>query len=262
MKKRIFTCILLVIYNLAFTQLNCKIYSIENQSTNKTCYHKNGKISTQEIWDKDQRTGTMKCYTNTGKEIISYDLRRFAGHASVYLDYYPNGQIKKVEYSSAPDGGIQFYHTIYKFDEVGTQIDFQDFSQPDGHPRLFKLYDTNRQYQTVVKPTIKKQEAITCAIPYITSFELLNETKHKVNILLKAQNNLWIQLKDTTVTLKPKQTIKVKSVMLAQMFLKDDESYKLEIVGSKKEKLKYKIIAAQSEETKQTKTYKWHIIKL
>lgn len=261
--KRIITFhILLVICQLSFAQLNCKtLFGNEGDKTIK-CYHKNGKLSSIEIWDKNKREGSIKCYTNTGKEIINYDLRRFAGHASVYLDYYTNGQIKKAEYSSAPDGGIQFYHTIYKFDEAGTQIDFQDFSQPDGHPTLFKQYDTNRYKPAVVKPTTKKQEVIACAIPYITTFEVINESKKKVTIQFKAQKNLWVQLKDTAITLKPKQITKVKSVILAQMFLKQEEAYQPEIVGSKKEKLKYKIITAQPEETNQTKAYKWHIIRL
>lgn len=78
----------------------------------------------------------MVGYNNRGKEIIHYDLRRFAGHASVYLEYYGNGQISKAEYSSAPDGGIQFWHKIHYFDEQGNPTSFMDLSQPDGYPRL------------------------------------------------------------------------------------------------------------------------------
>ena len=88
------------------------------------------------MWEDNGREGTMTCYNAAGKQILFHYLRHFAGHASVYLDYYTNGQVKKAEYSSAPDGGIQFWHIIYYFDEAGKETSRTDMSEPNGHPVL------------------------------------------------------------------------------------------------------------------------------
>lgn len=261
MKKVLLMFLLWSIATINFSQLNCKTTTDKIGNTTATCYHKNGKPSSIQIWDKLHRTGTMKCYTNTGKEIINYGLRHFAGHASVYLDYYANGQIKKAEYSEAPDAGIQFYRNVYKFDEAGNQTDFQDYSQPNGHPQLIMKFDTNNPYLHTTKPIIKKQEVIACATPFITTYKLVNETKNKITVLLKAQKNNLVQLRDTTILLKSKQLVVAKTVMLAQMFLQQHQGYDIEIAGNSSKKTKHKIIASQPIETAQNKTYTWHILK-
>lgn len=132
--------VFILLCNYCYAQLNCKTKKDAASNIIKTCYHNNGKISVMEVWDKERRSGRMIGYNNKGKEIINYDLRRFAGHSSVYLEYYNNGQIKKAEYRSAPDGGIQFWHIIHNFDSQGNQTEYYDLSQPDGHPVLMPKF--------------------------------------------------------------------------------------------------------------------------
>ncbi len=99
-------------------------------------YHSNKSISTETRWDKDLRFGKFKCYDSKGKLLFEYGLRKIAGHASVWAEYYKNGQVRKATLTSAPDGGIQYYHEEYTFDEEGRQTSFIDLSMPDGRPVL------------------------------------------------------------------------------------------------------------------------------
>ena len=174
----------------AKAQLGCRESTAKDGFTVKTCFHKNGKPSSIEKWDAIHRQGSITCYDAAGKEIFYESLRRFGGHASVYLDYYANGQIKKAEYSSAPDGGIQFWHTIYKFDEAGNQTDKTDMSQPDGHPVLQPIfYDTAKHTKPIAIPSQSNPTA-ACAVPYSTVCEITNETSCPIKVLMKARPNL------------------------------------------------------------------------
>ena len=146
-----FLCLNAVSFGI-YAQLNCKKSSSELENTS-TCFHKNGAKSTVESWDKQGREGKITGFDKEGKELFSYYLRSFAGHASAHLSYYANGQVSKVEYSSAPDGGIQFYQESHSFDENGTQSGFWKMDYPNDlrSPviREHVLMDT-------VKPVVKK----------------------------------------------------------------------------------------------------------
>lgn len=111
-------------------------------------YHSNHKISTEARWDKDMRFGKFKCFDSKGKLLFEYGLRKIAGHASVWVEYYKNGQARKATLTSAPDGGIQYYHEEYTFDENGNQTSYVNMSMPDGHPVL-KLPKEYRQIKEI-----------------------------------------------------------------------------------------------------------------
>lgn len=83
-------------------------------------HHKfpNGKTSTIAVI-KDNREGYAKAFNFKGEEIYHRSIRRFAGHASVTFHHYPSGMVKKADYSSHPDAGIQWYRTYTYFDENG-----------------------------------------------------------------------------------------------------------------------------------------------
>lgn len=90
-------------------------------------FHKNKRLSTIEIWDKDRRNGQFYCMNSKGDTLAHFHLRRYAGHSSVWSEYYTNGQARKLEYSSAPDAGIQWYRETIYLDEKG--IITQRFNQ-------------------------------------------------------------------------------------------------------------------------------------
>lgn len=243
----------------ASAQFNCKTTGRDNGDQVKTCYHKTGEPSTIETWDKDKRWGTLAAFNHQGKQLFKYDLRSFAGHSSVYLQYYPNGQVKRAEYSSAPDGGIQFWQIIHVFDESGNQTEFYDLSQPDGYPVIITTPDTSRRPYTTKTETFK-QEIVTCATPFITVFEISNETNRKVKVKMNPQSNLYTQLQDTTIVLLPFQSVVVDSVILAEMFLKWEVAYKPELYLNPGKKAKQKIILSAPVEMPNKRKYTWYVI--
>ncbi|MES2590163.1 MAG: hypothetical protein V4622_14385 [Bacteroidota bacterium] len=252
---------------LSFSQLNCKNKTNSDGSKTSNCFHKNGKISTVETWDKEKRWGKIIGYNFSGNQLFEYELRTFAGHASVDVKYFPNGQVSSLYYSSAPDGGIQFYRYRHKFDESGKQTEFYDESHPSELPTIFYKFPDTLKKPVVIpkKPEIKKQEVVECAIPFVTEFVIINETRKAVKIKLKAQKNHYILLKDIDTILKPKETLVVKSIMLAQMFLAQESAYVPEFVKANHPRLrakqKFKFILAKPIESANKKTYAWHIIK-
>jgi len=130
MKTALFL-ILILIQTPLFAQLKCKKVKQTDGTVVSKCFHKNGKVSTIETWDKDKRHGNLKGFNNKGQEIFSLALRHYGGHASALLSWYANGQVKSVSYTDSPDGGIQYYHSTSLFDEKGNQTSFTEDSYDD-----------------------------------------------------------------------------------------------------------------------------------
>ncbi len=149
--KRLFVFLILFQSFLAAAQLKCKSTNQSDGSTIKQCFHQNGKISTLENWDKDKRFGTIKGYNNQGKELFSHSLRSIGGHASVSLTYFPNGQVEKVYFSDAPDGGIQFYNSTTRFDDKGNQTEFSETKYPHQLELEVPLPDTVKRRKPLVE---------------------------------------------------------------------------------------------------------------
>lgn len=136
---------------LASAQLKCKTTNQSDGSTIKQCFHQNGQVSTLESWDKDKRFGSIKGYTNQGKELFSHSLRSVGGHASVSLTYFPNGQLEKVDFSDAPDGGIQFYNSTTRFDEKGNQTAFSETKYPHQPEFEIQIPDSVKRRKPLVE---------------------------------------------------------------------------------------------------------------
>lgn len=243
-----------------FAQLHCKEIKLADGGSEKKCFHKNGRLSTIEYWDAQRRSGKMTGYSNQGVEIFIYGLRRFAGHSSVYLSYYENGQVKKAEYSSAPDGGIQFWRIIHYFDENGNQTALQDFSQPDGRPALHVTFDTSRYYKQEPKKEILQNNTKPAVPDCHTEFVLINESKALISILCKAKTGNIYAATDTIIQLFPKQRLTFYSKSLAEKFI-HEALYLPELAMGKKKNNKFKVIPAVPVEGDNKKTYTWHVIK-
>jgi hypothetical protein len=132
--------------NLFAVLLVFKILVIWSQKEEIIHHHKfpNGKTSTICVI-KDDRDGYAKAFNFKGEEIYMRHIRRYAGHASVYFTHHPNGMVKKAEYSSHPDAGIQWYRSYTYFDENGnitSQIE-DDWDMRVTVPKHI-YYDTTR----------------------------------------------------------------------------------------------------------------------
>ncbi|GAA4462228.1 hypothetical protein GCM10023093_08400 [Nemorincola caseinilytica] len=97
-------------------------------------YFVHGKgIATSQCYDKDGRWGKAKAYDRTGKEIYSRELRTVGGHSYVEFSYYDrSGAVKTARWSSAPDGGIQWYRSYTEFSEDGKIVNETKDSYDDG----------------------------------------------------------------------------------------------------------------------------------
>lgn len=151
MKTAIFILLILTHSQMLFAQLNCKATHQSDGSTLKQSFHKNGKVSTIETWDKDKRFGNLKIFNNQGKELFSRGLRTIGGNASAELTYFPNGQVEKIYFSDAPDGGIQYYYSTTQFDALGNQLSFDENKYPYELEILVPIRDTAKPRRPVVE---------------------------------------------------------------------------------------------------------------
>lgn len=102
-------------------QLNQKRVE-KNEGAYVYCYHKNGKISTEEFRNSSSQymaQGYAKAFDKTGKEIYNQPTSRSGQLSSVQFTYYESGAVKSAEYNSHPDAGIQWYKKTTYFDEDG-----------------------------------------------------------------------------------------------------------------------------------------------
>lgn len=251
MKKTLLTLLNLSYCLILFSQYNCK--TIHNQDGKTiTCLHKNGKPSTIEYWDTENRNGSLTGFSSDGKELFKYYLRNYAGHAYAQIEYHSNGQVSKAYYSSAPDGGIQFFKETRKYDENGNLIDHWEQKYPF---ELVTTIDTIRY-----KKVTQKQEVIKCAVPYQTYFKLINSTKSWIEVKFNPIPNLWVSLKEISVKIKPWEDLMIDSVILAERFLELNQTYQLTIQGKKGVIKNKKILITEPVTTNQKRTFTWYII--
>jgi hypothetical protein len=256
-----------------YGQLSCKTQE-KGDSTQTQCYHSNRLLSTSVIWDKHQRFGYARAWDAKGNQIIDYAIRRFAGHASVYFQYHPNGQIRKAEYRSAPDGGIQFEHIVHMFDEHGKQLEYTDLSQPDGHPVILvpRRHDDREQLKIpqVLEPPPPEpneeviefhQEVVTCAVPYVSVFIIQNLTGRKVDFLLKKLPNIhYSHAHMDLMRLSSGKEQEIYRITMAEKHLPPQEAYEWILKSKGKRKQKYRIKMLLPENQGATRIYRWIII--
>lgn len=125
-------------YKLTAIFLACLIHiSIFGQvDTLEIRYFNDSTIST--IQTISNGWGDAFAYDKSGKVIYHNDIRRVAGIASVKFTYHKNGVIRKAEYYSAPDGGIQWQRVETYFNENGVKLR----EIKDSHDRMNQLLDS------------------------------------------------------------------------------------------------------------------------
>jgi hypothetical protein len=136
--------------------------SIDSSGVREICYHSDGAVSTVRFWDHEKRWGYFEAHNAHKEPLVKYDLRNFGGHASVRVSYHENGQVNKLEYTSAPDGGIQYWHVIHYFSAEGKEISKQDLSRPDGTTRISipEEWKTEELTPTVVLPSLPSKDVL------------------------------------------------------------------------------------------------------
>lgn len=221
------------------------IYESTKDKDLKKCFHLNGKISSLIEWDKEQRWGKLIVFKSDGTAIQDWELRRIHGIAKADIEYHANGQVSKVIYSSAPDGGIQRFERTYYFNSEGelTSTDKNDYP-----PQLSDFIK--------IEESIPQENPTQCAEIWISKLELINHSKRtqKLSITPLLPNSL---IKARTINLKPNQKATIDSSIQAQFF--QDPINQLNVKYSKTNKKANLIFKEAKQLSRNQKTFIYEI---
>lgn len=245
---------LILLFLAAFSRLTAQ-YRCSNHTVNaklvSTCLHRNGTTSTREEWDADKRNGNLKIFNKSGVLLLDLNLRNYAGHASAQLSYHPNGQVSKVEYSSAPDAGIQFYKARYRYDEEGQQTEKWE----EEHPYRLTI---EPHFQKPDAPQRKDSPAAKCASPCFSVFDIRNLSSKKTRLWVSAKPNLYVSGKSREISLKAGETKRLDSLVYAERYLEPDQLYEM-VLGEESAK-KHRLVQVLPRQSGQTRYYLFLII--
>lgn len=181
MKTLVTGCLMAITFSVSYAQ---KEYPVCEKT-----FFKSGQVSTEKCFDKENRFGKAYAYTKSGKLIYEKGLRKIAGHESVYFTFYPGGAVKKAEWSSAPDAGIQWYNSTDEFSEDGTLINHTE-NNYDDYLRVTTPF-TPKEKDTVVTLKEKKADTLISTKKKVEVW-FLNHTYYPVIIHASGKNNLSI----------------------------------------------------------------------
>ncbi len=235
----------------ASAQLKCKTANQSDGLTIKQCFHQNGQVSTLESWDKDKRFGTIKGYNNQGKELFSLSLRSVGGHASVLLTYFPNGQLEKVDFSDAPDGGIQFYNSTTRFDEKGNQTGFSETKYPHQLELEVSVPDSVRRRKPLVEVNRMLDQKKTRK-----QIQLILENKTKRDVELSINLNYSDKPYAKTITVSKKGTY-----LLESNFLVDSDTDFSKCISIQLKSNRFELIRGQDIIEKDIIYMTWYIVR-
>jgi len=108
-------------------------------------YHKNGKLSTEQFHNTApdyMSQGYAKAFNKEGKEIYAENTSRTGLLSSVQFSFYESGAVRKAEYNSHPDAGIQWYRKITEFDEDGNITNVMEMSDDMTTTTILSIPDT------------------------------------------------------------------------------------------------------------------------
>lgn len=221
------------------------------------------KVATSHCYDKDNRWGKARAFNRLGQQIYERDLRRIAGHSSVDFTYYESGAVKTASYSSAPDGGIQWYRSLTTFSEDG-KITSETHDDYDNRPHVF--YRTRPGEHIPDKPVVvtapPKPTVAECAVIYSSEFWFTNYTPHTVIITATGKYNKSVTF---TLSLHPRETLKGGQLILAQQFDDPAKTFDFIVTPLKPGKNKQKLIIIPSEDhlpentSKETRRYYYEV---
>jgi hypothetical protein len=219
-------------------QLKCKEETSKENKLNK-CFHQNGEVSSLINWDKENNWGKLLIYKSNGTLINEWELRKIHGIARAEVEYHSNGQVSKVNYSSAPDGGIQRFESTHYYSTEGHLIKTEKNDYPP------KLTDFLLTEEEPIQPNI-----VQCAEIWTSKIQLTNNSKRTQKLVITPllPNSLT---KPRTIAIKSKQTLTLDSCIQAQFFQDPFNQIKISFQKSnKKPNLKFKEVKQPSKSEK------------
>ncbi len=211
-------------------------------------YYNNKKLSLEVCMDMDGREGYAIVYNKKGEEVLKWNTRTYAGHASAYFKYHANGGVRVAEYSTHPDGGIQWYREKLDLDEEGnvmhrwvdqypseltTFIQREPVVSPPSPPisEVVVQNSTSKDLHLVITDTIQNSSKVNyITIPVgqskVVSFLAHKDTLHDP---LLAYNFYKVNLPNSL-----EGAIKVYPIVLEKIYVPDRRTLKYMVEFSKK----------------------------
>jgi hypothetical protein len=225
------------IFFFLFTLLALNSYG--QRKTHHIHHFPNGKVSTIAYLD-DEREGKAIAYNLKGEIIYERHIRRIHGSSSVRFTHHPNGMVHKADYSSQPDGGIQWYKTFSEFNDKGELIsEFEDNYEGPGRISPRVRIDTNPEIPVTpnvptlpeevqeTKPQPQKEIAV-CASIHENSVEIVNHTQLTIKVTFYHRGDT------TTVLLSKGQTAKGPTYISAEISSPVADNVKIELAPIRK----------------------------
>ncbi len=216
-------------------------------------YFKSGQLSTKKCFDKDHRFGKAYAYNKKGEVIYERDLRTVAGHASVYFTFHPNGAVKRADWSSAPDAGIQWYHSRDEFSEEGkltghTQNNYDDYLQ-------LKVPLIEKDTVIVIKP-VKNDTLITNKKK--TEAWFVNHTWYPIIVVTTERRNIRSGAFEKKIL--PGDSIKVVSYNLTVKNNEPFRKYSFELISMDKNDKQQPFVKYISKQVQPSKNVRFYYI--
>lgn len=224
--------------------MSCFLFSLtafSQQDTLHIHYFQSNEVSALIVLS-DNREGFAKAYSIDGKEIYSKSIRRFGGHESVEFRHFESGGVKEANYSSAPDGGIQWYKSTTYFDEVGNVTGFQENSHEQLLSPLKKIH----------APVVP--EVVSCASIHENIIVVHNHSRHTIEYIFTKAG------KEQTFVFRPGEHKQVISYISAEITQVPNDFYTSTIKMKKnKRNKKFKTIIESTKTDSLKTTYHFHV---
>ena len=198
----------------------------------------NGKLSARSWLLQSTGNGRATCWNPQGKIMFDSEISRNHGHHSVHFKHHDNKVVSKIEESSAPDGGIQWYRSHFYFDENGNKTG----ENHDSHEDLIRVRVPEKREQ----PKQETQEIAKCAVIYSNETWFINQTEFTLLVSYSARNET------KTDTIASGETIKMGNMIQAQYFEDPSKTavFKAEPIKKTKRSLKWDFFFQKTAEEK------------
>lgn len=213
-----------------------------------TYFQKTKRVSTSICINPDGREGQALAFDQNGKEIYRAHERRFGGSEGTDFSYYPDGAVRKAEYHSAPDAGIQWYRSVTEFSPEGVVTNFWKDSH-DERVTIFRQEETN----PIVAPP--KTETVACAPIWVSEAWFINDSRYAVRVTGAYTGSI---ADPKQVLLAPGDTVRgggfVGAAQFASPLRRMPYPFRLEAVGARR-KPSFRLLPSDSVTTGTTRRY-------
>lgn len=178
------TILIRVLVLLTTTAASQHLLAQHKKSGDTLILHKvkypNGRLSAYSWMLGSTGNGRAICWDPKGAVMFDSEISRNHGHHSVQFDHHANKVVSRIEESSAPDAGIQWYRSTYYYDEKGVKTGEHHTSHDDMH-HITRPGEVEIPVQHVVVPP---------PVVYTNEIWFINQTEFTLIASYQVQNNI------------------------------------------------------------------------